>query len=50
MTPEDILWHIECDCARLEAMPPRTASERLELRRIIERLQGVLTEELEGVA
>lgn len=50
MTPEDILWHIECDCARLEATPPRTPSERLELRRIIERLQDLLVEELEDVA
>jgi hypothetical protein len=50
VTTEECLWHLDLEAGRLEACPPSTASERLELRRIIERLQSVLTEELEDVA
>jgi hypothetical protein len=50
MTTEECLWHLDLEAGRLESVPPRTSPERLELRRIIERLQAVLTEELEDVA
>lgn len=50
MTPEYILWCLTVETDRLAEKPPRTTQERLELRNIIERLQALLTEELEDVA
>jgi hypothetical protein len=50
MTAEECLWHLSREASLLEACPPATAQERIELRGIIERLQAVLTEELEDVA